>query len=108
MKTPFAPANEAANLIITQMLTVITCDLLKGFPIDGAPTTIIANIYAELVDELLTSLRVQRSSTNGKLILSGISHQKVDGVRNRLKEKEFTIYAEEHEEWWHAISTLSR
>ena len=82
---------------------------MQGFPnfedTDGGkkPDTIIANIYAELVDELLVSTELDLALEKGRLILSGISHQKVDMVRNRLSEKGFTIQAEQQEAWWYAI-----
>ncbi len=82
---------------------VFPCDLLKGFPQSKAPSTIIANIYAELVDELLISPELEQFLPHGRLILSGISHQKVEAVRERLALTGFSIQAEEEEEWWHAI-----
>jgi ribosomal protein L11 methylase PrmA len=82
---------------------VFTCDLLKGFPAAPLPDTIIANIYAELVTELLESAELINVLPTGRLILSGISHHKVDAVRACLGEHGFAIQAEEQEEWWHAI-----
>lgn len=81
---------------------VIHCDLLDGFT-SPSPTVIIANIYAELVAELLVQPALAEHLPHGTLFLSGISHQKVAMIRERLQARGFTITAEEHEEWWHAL-----
>ena len=83
--------------------SILSCDLLNGFPTDQVPHTIIANIYAELVDDLLRSEALAKALPTGRLILSGISHHKADMIRSRLAQMNFQIIAEEQEEWWYAF-----
>lgn len=80
----------------------VQADLLQGLdmpPVD----VIIANIYAELLEDLLASPDFQRLLPRGWLILSGISHHKYASLCQHLEQQGLRIVAEAEEAWWHAI-----
>ncbi|TVR12318.1 MAG: hypothetical protein EA401_09365 [Planctomycetota bacterium] len=76
--------------------------LLQGLHLDPVEV-IIANIYAELLEEMLLSPECHTLLPQGWMILSGISHQKIAHLRLILKQHGWMIQDECDEAWWHAL-----
>ncbi len=76
-------------------------DLLA--PADGVYDLVIANLYAELVEQLLVDPALDRLLPAGWLLISGLSAAKTPAVCGRLASDGWDIRDRRDEDWWHAL-----
>ncbi|MFW5844984.1 MAG: 50S ribosomal protein L11 methyltransferase [Planctomycetota bacterium] len=79
-------------------------DLLQAVPPAAGYDLLVANIYAELLQELLCDPALPGLLRTGAgCILSGISHQKIGALRTALDAGGWRIRQEQQAAWWHAV-----
>lgn len=74
--------------------------------IDDCPDTyevLIANIYADLLLDLLEDPELQRLIPHGLVLLSGISFKRIDEVLAAVASAGFEVLAQEEQAWWHCL-----
>jgi ribosomal protein L11 methylase PrmA len=77
----------------------VVADLLGGVP-GSAYTIVAANIYADLIVDILADPRLAAVLPHGHLVLSGIAERKLPLVQDALAAAGFAIDHVETEAWW--------
>lgn len=72
--------------------------LCDEFPFD----IIIANLYADLIQEILLDPLLDRLMPTGHLVWSGVATKHSESVHRALRSAGFTIKATREEAWWNA------
>ena len=76
-------------------------DLIDDCP--GTYDVVIANIYADLLLDLLEDDQLQRLLPHGVVLLSGISFKRIDEVLAAVTAAGFEVTAQEEQAWWHCL-----
>ena len=76
-------------------------DLIES--IDQAYELVIANIYADLLLELLDDPKLNKVIPKGILLLSGISFKRIDEVKEAALDAGFQIREQNEQAWWHCL-----
>ncbi|GDY13350.1 ribosomal protein L11 methyltransferase [Planctomycetota bacterium] len=77
----------------------VVADLLTGLP-GQRYEVLIANLYADLVVEILADPRLTDLVPSGHLVLSGIASAKRAMIENALDRAGFTCLSSDEEAWW--------
>ncbi len=64
---------------------------------------VIANIYADLLLDVLTDPQLTTVLPQGLLLLSGISFKRIEEVLEAAAQAGFTIVHQEEQAWWHCV-----
>lgn len=65
---------------------------------------LIANIYADLLLDVLGDPQLDNVLSTGTALLSGISHKRINEVRDAATAAGFTIRDAQEQAWWHSLS----
>jgi ribosomal protein L11 methyltransferase len=76
-----------------------TCDLLTGAP-EGPYDVVVANIYADLLVDLLADPRLRDLHPAGTLILSGIAEARWPLVAAALGRAGYSVHEQACDAWW--------
>jgi ribosomal protein L11 methyltransferase len=82
---------------------VIASDLLANVPVTKPYGVVIANLYADVVLDLLADDRLDRALPHGALVLSGIASKRRSVVVAALTRRGFSVAATLNEAWWCGI-----
>lgn len=82
---------------------VITSDLLASVPLTKPYDVVIANLYTDVVLDLLDDDRLDRALPRGALVLSGVASKRRPAVVAALTRRGFALAATLTESWWCSI-----
>ncbi|MDA3962739.1 MAG: 50S ribosomal protein L11 methyltransferase [Planctomycetota bacterium] len=85
-----------------EAITVLASDLLDQIPAEPVDL-LLANIYGDLCQRLMTDPKLDAVLPHGVLVLSGISYQRKAAVVAAVEAAGFEILAEREEAWWCAL-----